>query len=196
MNCWKAITLFSLLFSTLSGMAQEKESEKDDQDIFNWDLEYDSNEVNIISFRKSFSPYRENWEVKYSWFKDVDDDFIIPLGLSYGYNKVNESVLEKSGYMAADVFAFGFGADGYIKLDPRFYLGVGAVVSPGIETTKSLGGHKSDHFYIGADFNQGLRFMPWRAFGIVLGVNFYQKLQNSKVYTSEVGWSFEVGINF
>ncbi|AUP80634.1 hypothetical protein C1H87_18720 [Flavivirga eckloniae] len=155
-----------------------------------------NNWANWLTYKKMFSKHHENWSIKYTGFEDVDDDFIIPFTLSYEHNKIKAGILEGLGYKKADIFSLGFGFDGYLVMYPGVYLGLGVGVSPGMETITKINDSKNSRFYINGGLKQGLKIVPWPKLGIVLGVEFFQKLQRSKVYTSEIGWALELGINF
>ncbi|WP_062055516.1 hypothetical protein [Aquimarina longa] len=190
------LLLLGLFFFSFNGIAQEKVLWEKNNEIPVLETDSKDNWVNLLTYKKSFSKYRENWSVTYTGFEDIDDDLIIPFTLSYGHNKIRKELLGKLGYKSVETFALGFGMNGYLKMYPGIYLGVGVGLSPGMESTTRINNDKNRYFFIGADFKQGLRFIPWHEFGIVIGVEFFQKLQTSKVYSSEIGWSIEVGVNF
>ncbi|TPN83360.1 hypothetical protein [Aquimarina algicola] len=187
--CFSFFTCFSIV-------AQEETIWERKKIKPNLETNYDSNWINLLTYKKSFSKYRESWSIQYTGFEDIDNDLIIPFTLSYGQNKIENKILNERGYKSVDIFALGFGLSGYLKMFQGLYIGLGAEVSPGIESTVRINQAKNSHFYIGADFKQGIKIIPWSEFGIVIGIESFQKIQNSKIYTSEIGWAFEVGINF
>lgn len=152
--------------------------------------------IDILTFKKRFDRYHDGWEVAYNGFADSEKDFIVPFEIGYGQTKSKSDVIRNHGYSSIDAYALGTGFSGYIKILPGLYADLGFNVPLGMEVLKDLEDRKSTNFLIGIGAHQGIKIIPWKDFGIVIGAGVFQKLQTSKVYKRNFGLELEVGFNF
>ncbi len=151
---------------------------------------------NLLTFKKSYSQYYEGWEISYTGFADSDKDFIIPFEFSYGQSKTKSGLVKKEGYSSIDTYVFGAGANGYIKLTPGVYVDLGVSVPIGVEILRDLNNKQSENFLIGIGASQGIKIIPWKDFGLVFGASVFEQVQSSKVFKKDIGFEFEIGVNF
>ncbi|NMH88244.1 hypothetical protein [Flavivirga algicola] len=167
--------------STLLSFSQE------DSDTDNW--------FDTFNFKKTFSKNYDGWKVSYIGFDDNDTDFILPFEVSFGQNSAKTEVVKRRGYKSLETFNIAPGFNGLIKLSPGIYFELGLNAPIGIEVLKDLNGTTSKSFLIGLSSNQGIKIIPWKAFGLVLGVNVFETIQSSKVFRDNLGFGFELGVN-
>ena len=151
---------------------------------------------NMLTFKRMTDRYNKGWNVAYTGFSDHDKDLIIPFVIGYGQSRATSDILQKRGYSAVDSYVFGFGLNGYIKITPGFYVDLGLNVPIGIEVLRDLEEKKATNFLVGLRANQGVKIIPWKDFGIVVGAGIFQHWQTSKVNHKNFGFQLEVGINF
>jgi hypothetical protein len=151
---------------------------------------------NILTFKRVIDKYNEGWNVSYTGFSDNDKDFIIPFVIGYGQSKSKSDIVQERGYRSVDSYALGFGFNGLIKIIPGVYVDLGLNVPIGIESLRDLEDKKSTNFLIGISANQGVKIIPWKDFGIVIGAGVFQRWQTSKVINRNFGFQLELGINF
>ncbi len=151
---------------------------------------------NIISFKRVLDRYNEGWEVAYTGFLDSEKDFIIPFVIGYGQSRAKSNIVQERGYRSVDSYALGLGFNGYLKITPGVYLDIGLNVPIGMEVLRDLEDKKSTNFLIGLRTNQGVKIIPWKDFGIVIGAGLFQRWQTSKTENINFGFELEVGINF
>jgi len=150
----------------------------------------------MLTFKRVYTTHDEGWEVSYIGFADSEKDFIIPFKLSYGQTSAKSDLVREHGYRSIDSYTIGSGLNGYIKIVSGLYVDIGLNVPIGVEILRDLQNKKSEHFLIGIGANQGIKIIPWEDFGIVIGANFLQQVQTSKVYTTNLGFELELGVNF
>ena len=151
---------------------------------------------NFLTFKKVFSKHKEGWEISYISFTDSNEDFIIPLVMSYRQNSLKSKSLKNKGYKSVNSYTLSAGLDGYLKISPGIYANIALEMSSGFEKLKDLENNKKNNFLIGLSSKQGVKIIPWKEFGIVIGAGFFQQIQNSKVYKTDFGFELELGINF
>ncbi len=151
---------------------------------------------NLLTFKKTLDKHHHGWEVGYTGFADSDKDFIIPFEISYGQYRVKTDLVKERGYSSIDTYAFGGGFNGLFKMIPGVYINIGLNIPIGIEVLRDLEYKKLHNFLVGIGANQGIKIIPWKEFGIVIGAVIFQQLQTSKVYKRNFGFEFELGINF
>ena len=66
----------------------------------------------------------------------------------------------------------------------------------GYEELEDIGGDESFNFIIGVGASQGIRIIPWENFGVMIGADFLQQFQTSKVYRRDLGFELMLGVNF
>ncbi len=151
---------------------------------------------NILLFKKIYSSNIEGWKISYTGFVDRQDDFIIPVVFTFDQYRVKPEILNNRKIKSINTYSFSGGIDGFLKLFPGVYVGIGAEVPVGVEVIRGLNNNKLTNFLIGIHAKEGVRIMPWKNYGIVMGAYFLQTFQTSKVYNSNTGFEIEVGINF
>ena len=151
---------------------------------------------NMLTYKRLSDKYNEGWNVAYTGFSDHEKDLIIPFVLSYGQSRAKSNIVQERGYNSVDSYAFGFGFNGFLKISPGFYLDIGVNVPIGMEVLRDLQEKKSNNFLIGLGANQGVKIIPWKDFGIVIGAGIFQRWQTSKVINRNFGFQLELGFNF
>jgi hypothetical protein len=151
---------------------------------------------NMLTFKRVIDKYNEGWNIAYTGFSDHEKDLIIPFVMGYGQSSAKSDIVQERGYSSVNSYAFGFGFNGFIKIIPGFYVDLGLNVPIGIEVLRDLEDKKSNNFLIGLSANQGMKIIPWKDFGIVIGAGIFQRWQTSKVINSDFGFQLELGINF
>jgi hypothetical protein len=151
---------------------------------------------NLLTVKRVTDKYNEGWNVSYTGFSDNDKDLIIPFVLGYGQSKSKSDVVQERGYRSVESYALGFGFNGFIKITPGVYFDLGLNVPIGVEVLRDLEDKKSTHFLIGLSANQGVKIIPWKDFGMVIGAGVFQRWQTSKVINRNFGFQLELGINF
>lgn len=151
---------------------------------------------NMLTYKRLSDTYNEGWNVAYTGFSDHEKELIIPFVLSYGQSRAKSNIVEERGYSSVDSYAFGFGFNGFLKISPGFYLDIGVNIPIGLEVLRDLQEKKSNNFLIGLGANQGVKIIPWKDFGIVIGAGIFQRWQTSKVINRNFGFQLELGINF
>ncbi|WP_159090885.1 hypothetical protein [Aquimarina aquimarini] len=151
---------------------------------------------NMLTYKKVYSKHKEGWKISYIGFTDSDKDFIMPFVISYDRYSIKRSSLLNKNYTSVDAFSIGGGFDGYLKIIPGIYANISLEVPLGIEITKKTKGNKQHNFLIGIGARQGIKIIPWKEYGIVIGAGVFQQIQTSRVYTKNFGIELELGINF
>lgn len=151
---------------------------------------------NMLTYRKIYSKHKEGWKISYIGFADSDKDFIMPFVISYDRYSIKRSSLLSKGYTSVDAFSIGGGFDGYLKIVPGLYVNISLEVPLGLEIAKKTEGKKQHNFLIGIGSRQGIKIIPWKDYGIVIGAGIFQQIQTSKVYTKNFGFELELGLNF
>ncbi len=178
----RSICLLLLLsMYALPNFAQEE------SDTDNW--------FDTFNYKKTFSKNYEGWKASYIGFDDSDTDFILPFEVSFGQNKAKTEAVKRKGYKSLEAFNIAPGFNGLIKLSPGVYFELGLNAPIGIEVLKDLNDETSKNFIIGLSSNQGIKVIPWKAFGLVLGLSVFETIQTSKVYKTNLGFALELGVN-
>jgi hypothetical protein len=151
---------------------------------------------NMLTFKRMTDKYNEGWNVSYTGFSDHEKDLIIPFVIGYGQSRAKSDIVQERGYSAADSYALGFGFNGYIKITPGVYFDLGLSVPIGMEVLRDLEDKKPTNFLIGLRANQGVKIIPWKEYGIVIGASLFQQWQTSKVINRNFGFALEIGVNF
>jgi hypothetical protein len=151
---------------------------------------------NMLTFTKITDKYNEGWNVSYTGFSDNEKDLIIPFVIGYGQSKAKSDIVQERGYSAVDSYAFGFGFNGFIEIIPGLYADLGLNIPVGMEVLGDLADKRSTNFLIGLGSHQGVKIIPWKDFGIVVGVGLFQRWQTSKIEKRNFGFELELGINF
>ncbi len=152
---------------------------------------------NIISYRQILtSTYHEGWALGYTGFLDNDRSFIVPYELNFEQYRVKEDFAFDEGYGYVDSYVLRPGLFGYKKIVPGVYAAMGINVPIGVEALKVIEGDERYKFLVGVGASQGVKIIPWKEFGIVIGVEFFQQIQNSEIYKRDIGLELTFGVNF
>ncbi|WP_052158224.1 hypothetical protein [Lacinutrix jangbogonensis] len=151
---------------------------------------------NMLTFKRVYDKYNEGWNISYTGFSDHEKDLIIPFIIGYSQSRSKSDIVQERGYSSVDSYALGFGFNGFIKITPGFYVDIGLNAPIGLEVLRDLEDKKSTHFLIGLSANQGVKIIPWKAFGIVIGAGIFQRWQNSEIINRNFGFQLELGLNF
>jgi len=152
--------------------------------------------INMLTFKRVTDRYNQGWNVAYTGFSDNDKDLIIPFIIAYGQTRAKSDIVKEREYNSVDSYALGFGFNGLIKITPGVYVDLGLNVPVGMEVLRDLENKKSTNFLIGISANQGVKLIPWKDFGIVIGAGIFQRWQTSKVINRNFGFALEIGVNF
>ncbi len=152
---------------------------------------------NIITYRHILtSTYHEGWAVGYTGFLDSDKGFIIPYEINFEQYRVKGDFTRERGFEYLDSYMLRPGLYGYKKVIPSVYGALGINIPIGIEAIKEFENNEYYKFLIGIGASQGIKIIPWKNFGFVFGVEFFQQIQNSEIYTTDIGFELILGINF
>lgn len=153
---------------------------------------------NIISYRQILtSTYHKGWALGYTGFLDSDKGFIVPYELNFEQYVVKGDFAAEQGFEYVDSYVLRPGLFGYKKIVPGIYGAVGIHLPVGIEAAKMLDNEEEKYrFLIGIGASQGVKIIPWKRNGIVFGIEFFQQIQNSEIYTRDIGLEFSIGVNF
>jgi hypothetical protein len=151
---------------------------------------------NMLTYKRMTDKYNEGWNVSYTGFSDHEKDLIIPFVIGYGQSRAKSDIVRERGYSFADSYNLGFGFNGYVKITPGVYFDLGLSVPVGVEVLRDLEDRKSTNFLIGLRANQGVKIIPWKEYGIVIGASLFQQWQTSKVINRNFGFALEIGVNF
>jgi hypothetical protein len=151
---------------------------------------------NMLTYKRMTDRYNEGWSIAYTGFSDHEKDLIIPFTLAYGQSRAKLDLVQERGYSSVNTFALGFGFNGYIKIIPGLYVDLGLNIPVGMEVLRDLADKKSSNFLIGISANQGMKIIPWKDFGIVIGAGLFQRWQTSKTENRNFGFELELGLNF
>ena len=150
----------------------------------------------MVTFKRTIDRYNLGWNISYTGFSDSDKDLIVPFIIGYGQSRAKSDLVKERGYNSVDSYALGFGFNGYIKIVPGLYIDIGLNVPVGMEVLRDLENKRSTNFLIGIRAKQGVKIIPWKDFGIVIGASLFQQWQTSKLINRNFGFALEVGINF
>jgi hypothetical protein len=151
---------------------------------------------NMVTFTRTRDKYNEGWNVAYTGFLDHENDLIIPFTLAYGQSRGKLDLVRERGYSSVNAYALGFGFNSFIKIIPGLYVDLGLNVPIGMEVLRDLANKRTSNFLIGLGSHQGVKIIPWKDFGIVIGAGLFQRWQTSKIEKRNFGFELEIGINF
>ncbi|MEM9983443.1 MAG: hypothetical protein AAF734_13175 [Bacteroidota bacterium] len=151
----------------------------------------------LVTLKGMRSAYFEGYGISYTGFVDSKKGLIRPYEASFEVTWARREVAAENGYN--DVNAYVFRPELYFfykKLLSGAYATLSANLPIGFEILENLEGNNSVNFVIGVGASQGLRFIPWEKNGLVLGVDFFQQLETSRIYSFDLGVEVVLGINF
>ncbi|MBS9464107.1 hypothetical protein KIM67_16920 [Flagellimonas sp. 389] len=152
---------------------------------------------NLITAKGMRSTYFEGYGISYTGFVDSKRGLIKPYETSFEVTWTRPGVAEDNGYREVNSFVlrpelYFF----YKKIVTGVYASASANIPIGYETLEDLDGDNSFNFIIGAGASQGIRIIPWKKNGLVLGVDFFQQFETSKVFRTDFGFELVLGVNF
>lgn len=153
--------------------------------------------INMITIKGMRSRYFEGYALSYTGFADSERGLIRPYEASLEVTWARRDIATESGY--SDINAFVLRPELYFfykRLFPGVYASLSANVPVGFELWEDLEGDRGINPVVGAGASQGLRLIPWQDRGIVLGIDFFQQVETSKLYRFDLGMEVAVGINF
>ena len=152
---------------------------------------------NLVTAKALRSRYFEGYGVSYTGFVDSEKGLIRPYETSFEVTWARPEVAEENGFREVNSFVFRPELYFFYKRITRgIYASLSANVPVGYESLEDLEGDNSFNFVIGAGASQGLRIIPWERRGLVIGADFFQQFETSKVYRFDAGVEVVVGINF
>lgn len=152
---------------------------------------------NLVTAKWMQSRYFQGYGITYTGFVDSKKGFIKPYELSFEVNWARDDVAAENGY--SDVNAFVFRPELYFiykRLTKGIYATASANIPLGFELLEDLEEDNSINFVVGVGASQGLRIIPWQRKGVVIGADFFQQFETSKIYRFDYGVEFVLGINF
>lgn len=152
---------------------------------------------NLVTMKGMQSRYFAGYGISYTGFVDNKKGLIRPYETSLEVTWARSDVAQENGY--AEVNSFIFRPELYFfykRLFKGAYATMSTNVPVGFELLEDLEGNNSFNFIIGLGASQGLRLIPWQDKGVVFGVDFFQQLETSKVYTFDLGLELVLGVNF
>lgn len=170
------------------------------------DIRFKLKWVNMLTLRQNVGFVENGYNLSYSGFLVSKAKWTYPIGFKISSSSsYNESNL-KSGFKDWSEHTTSLGASGFKNLRDNWYLSLGCQPYLGWERYRFDGtdGHELEtsdvkrhfHFLVGLGTEERIFYMSPNKVGLVLGFGFYQKLMNSKVYTVDAGFSFDVGLKF
>ncbi len=153
--------------------------------------------INLVTVQVINTTYHEGWSVGYTGFVDRKKGLIRPYELSIGQENVKTSEALDRGYESAILrtirprFYYL-----YKRIIPGLYAAFSLSMPLGYEELEDVDGDDSINFIIGAGASQGIRIIPWEKTGVVIGADFLQQFQTSRVYRRDIGFELVFGINF
>jgi hypothetical protein len=153
--------------------------------------------VNILTFSPKFGIHATGWSVQYIGFNQTNiSKWIIPLIIGVEGFEISSDYFSNFNYQAASMSYFMIGISPFLKLNDYFFINLGFNILGGDELLEDFYGDTDSHAFIGASPFQGIYFISKSNFGITVGVGVYEKILSSKIYKSDLGVKFEVGIKF
>ncbi|MEL6537835.1 MAG: hypothetical protein AAFQ98_20615 [Bacteroidota bacterium] len=165
------------------------ENEKLDAQLGQW--------FNLVTLKGLRSRFYRGYGISYTGFVDSKKGFIRPYETSFEITWAVPNVAEDNGF--AEVNSYVFRPELYFiykKLFEGVYASASANLPIGFESLVDLDGNNSLNFVIGAGASQGIRIIPWQRRGVVLGIDFFQQFETSKVFRLDLGAELVVGVNF
>jgi len=151
---------------------------------------------NLITFRQIYTRHQEGIKVSYVGFSDRYQKIIKPFIFSFNKYKTKPEVIQNSEYESVDSYVMSVGFKFYIRLFSEFFAAVDLQAPLGVEVLQDKQNQKQSNFLYGATSRQGIMYIPKTSWGLTFGAGFFQQWQNSKLYNTDWGFEFEIGIKF
>lgn len=178
----------------------------EEQQMMASDIRYRIKWVNMLTYRQTLGFIENGYNLSYYGYFVTKKEWTYPISIrlsgSTDYNRDNA----RPGYKDWSQSLSYWGLSAFKNLRDNWYLSLGGHIPLGWERYRYNGengeaeespDHKR-HFHplIGLNVEERLFYMSPNKVGLVLGVGFYQRLMNSKLYTVDAGFSLEVGMKF
>ncbi|SHF99104.1 hypothetical protein SAMN05444274_11722 [Mariniphaga anaerophila] len=153
--------------------------------------------INMITYSQRLGVNATGWSVQYYGYHFRSSlRWYIPIVFGIESMTIDQEYFDRSGYQYLNMNYFNAGISPFYKLNDVFYLNLGAQIIFGEEELQDYRGQESDRSFFGIAPSQGIYFIPKSKFGVTVGISAYEKLMTSKVYKSDIGLKFELGIKF
>jgi|GEM_PF-1196661 hypothetical protein len=184
-----------------------RQAQLEEQQLMATDIRYRLKWGNMLTYRQTIGFVENGYNLSYYGYLKTKDVWTYPISLrlsgSKGYNASNM----KSGYKDWSQTLSYWGLSGFRNLKDNWYLSIGGHVPLGWERYRydGLDGkHEEEfspekrhfHMLVGLNAEERLMYMSPNSVGLVMGIGFYQRIMNSRVYTVDAGFSLEIGMKF
>jgi len=152
---------------------------------------------NIVAVKAIQSNFYQGYGISYTGFVDNKKGFIKPYELPFEVIWARSDIAEDNGYK--NVNSFLFRPELYFvykRIIPGLYGVLSANLVIGYEILEDFEEKSSFNFVGGAGLSQGIRVIPWKKNGFVLGADFFQQYETSEVYDFDLGVEVILGVNF
>lgn len=166
------------------------------------DIRYRVKWVNWVTYRQSVGYIESSHNISYYGYFQTKQTWTLPISLRLSSStRYNESAL-KGGYDPDSwkKYLLDLGMSGFRNIKDDFYLSLGLQLPLGWERfrydTESVQDKKHTHLMLGVGLEERIFYLSPRHTGLILGIGSYQRLMSSRLYTFDIGLTFEVGIKF
>lgn len=174
--------------------------ELEEQRIMASDIRFRIKWNNMLTYRQSMGFMESGYNISYYGYFSTRKKWTFPISLRLSSSRnYNESSLT-GGYKDWSQHLTYLGMTGFRRINGNFYLSMGGHVPLGWERYRFDYETSADkrHFHLmtGLNLEERLFYMSPNRVGLVLGVGLYERLMTSKLYSLDMGLTFEVGIKF
>lgn len=153
--------------------------------------------VNLLTYSQRFGVNAQGWSVQYYGYNFVSTaKWFVPIVFGFESFDLDPGYFSRSGYNYLDISYLGAGISPFYKINDLLFLNLGVQLLYGEEELQDARGSVDSRSIFGITPSQGIYFIPKSGVGIMVGVSVYEKLLSSKVYKSDLGLKFELGIKF
>jgi hypothetical protein len=172
----------------------------EEQQMMASDIRFRMKWVNMVTLRQSVGFIGNSYNLSYYGYLLSKDKWTFPISLRIsGSHNFNESAMN-AGYKDREEWLTDLGLSGFKKIKGNMYLGVGGHGLIGREkyrlASETTATKKHWHMLVGASAEERLMYISPNKVGLMMGCGLYEQLVNSKSYTFEAGFSFEIGVKF
>jgi hypothetical protein len=177
-----------------------RQAQIEEQQMMANDIRFRMKWINMVTLRQSIGFVGSSYNLSYYGYLLTKDKWNFPISLRIsGSHDFNESAMN-SGYKDREEWLTDLGLSGFRKVKGNMYFGVGGHGLIGREKyrldTETSTDKKHWHLLLGLSAEERLMYISPNRVGLMMGCGLYQQIINSKSYTFEAGFSFEVGIKF
>lgn len=153
--------------------------------------------VSLATYSGRFGINATGWSVDYYGYNvRSNSKWTIPLVVGIEGFEIRPDYFNKTGYYRVEMNYLTMGISPFYRLGKRFFLNLGVRLIYGEEKLMGFSTDMVSRTFFGLNPSQGILFIPESKFGITMGLGIYEKVQSSKVYKSDAGVQFQVGIKF